>query len=260
MKCRAMTGYARGAVPPEVATGRSYVAGKGRALALSLAILAGGVFIPALQAYAAANCRSDAVPGTDWQECSKKMLLLGNANLEGANLFGTDFTQTDLRNAVLTKANLEKASFVRASIAGATADHANFTKIEAYRSDFSGISAKGAIFVAAEMQRTNFTRSILGGATFEKAELGRANFGVAILTDVNFSVANLSRANFRGAMLDGSVDFGRAFMFLTRIEGVNLSKVSGLSQEQVELACGDEKTVLPAGLSRPSSWPCAAPD
>lgn len=214
----------------------------------------------AIDTASAADCRSDASRGVDWQGCAKKMLLLGSSNLEDANLYDADFSQTDLRYANLKNANLEKTRLVRTSIAGAKADGADFTKAEAYRSDFSGISAVGANFSAAEMQRTNFSKSILQDANFEKAELGRTNFSITILTNARFSVANLSRANFRGALLDGKPDFGRAFMFLTRIEGVNLSTATGLSQDQLDLACGDDSTVLPAGLTRPVSWPCPPAD
>ena len=42
--------------------------------------------------------------------------------------------------------------------------------------------------------------------------------------------------------------FDRAFMFLTRIEGLDLSVAQGLEQRQIDLACGDAKTKLPAEL------------
>ena len=47
-----------------------------------------------------------------------------------------------------------------------------------------------------------------------------------------------------------------AFMFLTRIEGLDLSAAWGLQQAQIDLACGDTSTKLPAGLSAPAHWPC----
>jgi hypothetical protein len=53
------------------------------------------------------------------------------------------------------------------------------------------------------------------------------------------------------------VDLTQAFLFATRFEGTDLSAVKGLTQAQLEVACGDARTRLPAGLKRPSSWPCA---
>ncbi|WOS61367.1 pentapeptide repeat-containing protein [Sinorhizobium fredii] len=209
---------------------------------------------------AAADCKSLPGPGADWQDCNKRQLMLGGSDLKGGNLVDTDFASTDLNGADLTAANLEKATLVRASLAGAKADKANFSRVEGYRGDFSGISAEGALFVSSELQRADFTGARLTGADFEKAELGRANFGKAVVTGTRFSVANLSRADLSGAVFEGPIDFDRAFLFLTRIEGLDLSAAKGLTQDQVDLACGDAATKLPAGLTAPDKWPCPPDD
>ena len=39
-------------------------------------------------------------------------------------------------------------------------------------------------------------------------------------------------------------------------KGLDLSKATGLQQMQIDLACGDAKTKLPAGLKAPATWPC----
>jgi len=218
-----------------------------------------GSFVFAGEA-AAGDCKGLARPRMDWSDCNKRQLMLGRSNLQGSNLFNTDFSATDLGGSNLTSANLEKATLVRASLAGATADGANFTRVEAYRGNFSGISAEKASFVSSELQRANFTGAKLTGADFEKAELGRANFARAVLTGTRFSTANLSRAVLSGSAFQGPIDFSRAFMFQTRIEGIDLSAASGLTQEQVDLTCGDAATKLPAELSAPSHWPCPADD
>ncbi|HEV7310813.1 pentapeptide repeat-containing protein [Ensifer sp.] len=206
--------------------------------------------------HAAGNCKDSAVAGADWTDCNKKALMLGGSDLQGANLVNTDFTLTDLRGANLTNANLEKATLVRSSVAGATANGANFAKIEAYRCNFAGIAAEKASFVNSELQRANFSGAKLTGTSFEKAELGRADFDKAELTGTKFSHANLSRADLTNTTFTGSIDFQGAFMFLTRIEGVNLSEATGLEQEQVDMMCGDSSTKLPAGLKAPTGWPC----
>ncbi len=206
----------------------------------------------------AASCKDSAAPGADWTDCNKKALMLGGSDLQGANLVNTDFTLTDLRGANLIGANLEKATLVRSSVAGALAEGANFSKIEAYRCNFAGIAAEKASFVNSELQRANFSGARLTGTSFEKAELGRANFDRAELTGTRFSHANLSRASFSNSSFTGPIDFDGAFMFLTRIEGVNLSEATGLEQEQVDMTCGDSSTKLPAGLNTPAGWPCAS--
>ncbi|WP_349436722.1 pentapeptide repeat-containing protein [Pararhizobium sp. A13] len=206
----------------------------------------------------ASDCGSTPAPGLDWSECTKKSLMLPSSELEGANLFGTDFSLTDLSGSNLTSANLEKANLVRAWLAGARAEKANFARVEAYRSSFVNIVANGASFAGAELQRADFSGAQLTGADFEKAELGRAHFKGAVLTGTRFSLANLSRADLSGTTFEGPLVFDQAFLYLTRIEGLDLSAAKGLEQAQVDLACGDDKTKLPAGLTAPSSWPCGS--
>ncbi|SEH92961.1 Uncharacterized protein YjbI, contains pentapeptide repeats [Rhizobium tibeticum] len=207
---------------------------------------------------AASDCGRTPVAGIDWSECSKKNLMLQGSDFQGANLAGTDLSLTNLSDTNLTSANLEKATLARAWFTGAQAGKANFSKIEAYRSGFENVFAEGASFAGAELQRSNFNGAKLSGANFEKAELGRASFAKAVLTGTKFSLANLSRADLSEATFEGPVAFDRAFMFLTRIEGLDLSAATGLEQAQVDLACGDAKTKLPAGLSPPANWPCAS--
>ncbi len=204
----------------------------------------------------AMQCQSYPAAGMDWHECDKSNLMLGSSDLSGANLFDTDFTSTDLREVNLAGANLEKATLVRSSLAGAKADKASFARIEGYRTNFSGMTAVGASFASAEIQRADFRGANLTGADFQKAELGRADFGKAVITATKFPMANLARADLRDALFEGPIDFTGAFLFLTRIEGVNLTTATGLEQWQVDQACGDAKTKLPGGLSAPSSWPC----
>lgn len=91
-----------------------------------------------------------------------------------------------------------------------------------------------------------------------KGRARRADFDKAVLTAAKFSFANLSRADLSGATFETTPMFDRAFMFLTRIEGLDLSAATGLEQAQIDLACGDASTKLPAGLSAPTTWPCPA--
>ena len=202
------------------------------------------------------DCRSAPTPGIDWQGCDKKLLMLGGSDLGDAKLMGADFTTTDLKDANLLGANLEKAKLARASLAGATAKGVRFARVEAYRTDFSGISADDASFESAELQRSNFANAKLNNVNFTKADLGRSHFEGAEVGGSRFSLTNLARADFRGARFSAPADFDRAFFFLTRVEGVDLSAATSLSQWQLDMACGDDKTVLPPGLKKPAPWPC----
>jgi uncharacterized protein YjbI with pentapeptide repeats len=223
---------------------------------LSLALLAGALSAMFWQPALANDCRSAPAPGIDWQGCDKKLLMLGGSNLKDAKLGQADFTTTDLRNANLVGANLEKAKFIRATLSGASATGTSFARVEAYRTDFSGLIADNASFESAELQRSNFVDAKLSSANFTKADLGRSQFDGAEVGGSRFSLANLARADFREATFSKPVDFDRAFFFLTRIEGVDLAASTGLVQWQVDMACGNDETVLPEGLKKPASWPC----
>lgn len=233
-------------------------ASPGAALAalLSVLVLSSASALPAH----AADCSGAPAPGLDWRQCSKKSLVLQGSDLSGANLGEADFSMTNLSDSNLAGVNFEKASLMRTWFNGANIEKANFTRVEAYRSSFANAAAAGAVFGSAELERADFSGARLTGANFEKAELGRANFDGATLTGTRFSLANLSRADLSHAVFEGPLVFDRAFMFLTRIEGLDLSAATGLDQSQIDLACGDDKTKLPAGLKAPSSWPCAPSD
>jgi uncharacterized protein YjbI with pentapeptide repeats len=99
----------------------------------------------------------------------------------------------------------------------------------------------------------------LENADLSKAELGRALFVEANLNGADFSYSNIARAKFSEAQIE-NVNLTRAYTYLTRIEGVDLSKTIGLTQTQLELACGDSETQLPNELDQPTSWPCANDD
>jgi uncharacterized protein YjbI with pentapeptide repeats len=76
------------------------------------------------------------------------------------------------------------------------------------------------------------------------------------LDGVSLRYAFIARADFSGVNL-ARVNLGGAYMLQTHFEGADLSQAEGLIQQQIEIACGDDKTKLPSNLQRPASWPCA---
>jgi uncharacterized protein YjbI with pentapeptide repeats len=67
-----------------------------------------------------------------------------------------------------------------------------------------------------------------------------ANFAGADLTHASFVGTYLEGANFAGANLDG-----------TNLSGAEMDRARGLSQAQLNRACGDGATRLPPGLRVP---------
>ena len=217
------------------------------------------VFLAVLPTSArAADCRSSPEPAVDWSGCDRSNLMLPRSDLTAANLEGANVSYSDLRSATLSKAKLTDAKLTGTSLAGSVAAGADFTKVEAYRSDFSKVSATGASFRGAELQRARFSGAALSGSSFAKAELGRVAFDGARLGGNDFAFANLARADLSKATIEGPLSFAGAYMFLTHIEGSDLSAATGLAQAQIDIACGDAQTKLPAGLKASAKWPCHA--
>lgn len=239
------------------ATGVTSVNGlqKSTFLGFVAAFLAMALSLP-LHDAKAADCRADPAPEVDWSDCNKKNLMLGGNDFSGANFRDADLSYTDMRNTNLTAADLEKATLIRTWFTDARLDKANFERVEAYRVGFQNVSAQGTSFASAELQRAAFNGADLRYASFEKADVSRATFAEATLSGASFAYANLSRADLSKASVQGTLGFERAFMLLTRIEGLDLSGAKGLDQSQIDIACGDADTKLPKGLTTPASWPC----
>jgi uncharacterized protein YjbI with pentapeptide repeats len=229
---------------------------KGMFLGFVAVFLAMAVSLPSGHANAA-DCRGDPAPEVDWSACVKKNLMLSGNDFTGANFRDADLSFTDMRNTTLTGADLEKATLIRTWFTGARLDKANFARVEAYRSGFQSVSAQGTSFASAELQRATFNGADLRYANFEKADLSRTTFDEAVLSGATFAYANLSRADLSKAKVEGTLGFDRAFMLLTRIEGLDLSGAAGLDQSQIDMACGDAKTKLPKAINAPTSWPCS---
>ncbi|MGH9576778.1 MAG: pentapeptide repeat-containing protein, partial [Terriglobales bacterium] len=108
----------------------------------------------------------------------------------------------------------------------------------------------------AELHHSLLTRASLKGANLSKGDFGRSVFEAADLSGATLRLSNIARARFAGATMNGT-DLTNAFMYSARFEGTDLSAVKGLTQAQLDVACGDAKTKLPAALKRPASWPCS---
>lgn len=98
--------------------------------------------------------------------------------------------------------------------------------------DLSGRILAGAKMSNSVFNRSNFTRAVLTRADGTETEFVEANFTDADLTYVNFTGADVTNAIFTRA----------------NIAGANLTQAHGLTQAQLNQACGDAQTQLPNGL------------
>jgi len=148
---------------------------------------------------------------------------LGDANLsgaflQGANLSGAFLFNTNLSGVNLTDANLAEANLFGSNLSGAKLNAANLS---------------GAYMIIANLSEATLWGADLSGAFLQGSNLSGANFFAG-----NLSGAYLQGANLAGASLS-DVD----------LSGANLSSSRYLSQNQLDQACGNDKTRLPEGLT-----------
>lgn len=111
----------------------------------------------------------------------------------------------------------------------------------AYR-DLPRIDVSGS-----RLRQANLSLATMNGARFNNANLSVANLFGARFTGASFRNADLTRAVMVGAYF-GSADFTGAVLTGATLSGAEMATVRGLTQSQLNTACGDEATELPAGL------------
>ena len=88
---------------------------------------------------------------------------------------------------------------------------------------------------------------MLNHTNFAHGDLRDVNAYGAVFSSADFAGTNLANASFVGAYLQGS-NFAGANLAGTNLSGAEMDHARGLTQHQLEGACGDEATTLPAGL------------
>jgi len=149
-------------------------------------------------------------------------LDLRNTELRGADLSAKDFRSANLHNANLCRADLHLAALVGADLGETDLRGANLLETDLFGADLSAANLRGADLRVANLQDAKLLRADLHGADLKQAQLNGAD-----LTGADLSQAYLMLADLRGARL---------------------------TQDQLNKAHGDGYTVLPDGLSRPTSW------
>jgi uncharacterized protein YjbI with pentapeptide repeats len=120
-----------------------------------------------------------------------------------------------------------------------------------FQIDLSYQNVSGRDFSGSRIRQSNFTVATADGARFRGANLSLANlFGIragrADFSNANLEGATLVGGYFGGARFDGAALTG------ANLSGAELAGAHGLTQEQLNTACGDATTTLPAGMTAPS--------
>lgn len=135
-------------------------------------------------------------------------------------------TKCDLTSAKMTDGFFQLANMIDANLSGANFDRANM----------AGVLLNNAKAVNASFVYTN-----LSGARLDNADFSGANFSNAWLNWTWFTGAKLDGANFTNARMPGA-----------QLYGTDLSKAIGITQDQIDKACGDASTKLPPGIRVPA--------
>lgn len=120
-----------------------------------------------------------------------------------------------------------------------------------FQGDFSGMEVRGLNLGSARLRQSDLSLAVMNRTNFSRGDLRDIEAYGAVLSSSNLSGANLTNASLVGAYLDGA-NLSGATLSGANLSGASLDRASGLTQGQLNQACGDETTVLPRGLRIPA--------
>lgn len=125
----------------------------------------------------------------------------------------------------------------------ASPDRAAVDSIKAGNHDCPHCDLRGA-----DLTNTCVKKGNVEGALFDNAKLVLMCMSYADFKGASFKGADMAGANLAHAIVDGA-DFTGATLDITSIKGTDLRFARGLTQNQLNAACGDADTKVPAGMT-----------
>ncbi|MEQ7155273.1 pentapeptide repeat-containing protein [Brevundimonas aurifodinae] len=120
-----------------------------------------------------------------------------------------------------------------------------------FQGEFSGLEANGLNLSGARVRQADLSLAVMNRTRFTGADLRDVEAYGGVFSSSNFARADLTNSSWVGAYLDGS-SFAGATLTGANLSGARLARATGLTQRQLNGACGDASTVLPHGLSIPA--------
>lgn len=196
----------------------------------------------------AINCSGCNLTGQDYNGVKIKNSNLSGAILDRANLSGGSLIKSDLSGAHLKKAFLVRVKGTQVIFNGANLNNSTLTELEISDSEFKDATLNSAELRKARFYNTKFNEANLGritalAATFENCDFEKTKFVGANLTKADFA-----NSTFAGAMF-GSANLNAASFKGADLSGARMASAMGLTQLQLDEACGDDKTELPLDLT-----------
>ena len=144
--------------------------------------------------------------------------------------------------ALATPALAQNAGQIARAKAGASCPRCNL-----FQADFSNLGLKGRDFTGARLRQADLSLSVMNRTRFTGGDLRDVNGYGGVFSSASFAHANMTNATFVGAYLQGA-NFSGATLIGVNFSGAQLDHAVGLTQHQLDGACGDESTTLPRGL------------
>lgn len=119
-----------------------------------------------------------------------------------------------------------------------------------FQADFAGLEVQGRNYGGARLRQAEMSLAVMNRTNFAGADMRDVEAYGAVLSGGNFSGTDLTNASMVGAYLEGS-NFAGAKLEGTNFSGASMAGARGLSQSQLNRACGDSSTRLPRGLRIP---------
>ena len=149
--------------------------------------------------------------------------------------------------AMAGAAAAQNAGQVRRASAGSSCPGCNL-----FQADFASREITGRDFSNARLRQADLSAVVMNRTRFVGADLRDVNAYGGVFTSASFAGADLTNATFVGAYLQGA-NFRGANLAGANFSGAEMDRALGLTQSQLNQACGDEATSLPRGLRLP---PC----
>lgn len=149
--------------------------------------------------------------------------------------------------ALASPAMAQNAGQIARAVGGSSCPGCNL-----FQAEFNGLQATGLDFSGARLRQADLSLTVLNRARFNRADLRDVNAYGGVFSSASFAGANMTNAGFVGTYLRGA-NFSGATLVGTDFSGADLTGARGLTQSQLDRACGDATTVLPGRLHIP---PC----
>src|SRR5580704_10639921 len=126
-------------------------------------------------------------------------------------------------------------------------DGASCPRCNLFQADFSNLELKDRDFAGARLRQADMSAAVMNHTSMAGADLRDVNAYGAVFTGVSFAGANMTNASFVGTYLEGA-NFRGANLSGVNFSGAEMDRAIGLTQGQLNEACGDDSTTLPRGL------------